>query len=165
MTSRTMKALALGLALALTGCAYTFHTTLPDHVQSLRVSSFQNDTLEVGLEAELTDQLIQAFASDGRIQVSDAQPDAIVEGKIRSYSRQALSYGSDDGIYQFRMILVADFSCKDLQTGEYIAGPKSVKQTLDHQVFGSLASSERDAQKEIAQELAKEIVHEVLMAW
>jgi len=165
MTSRTTQVLALGCALALSGCAYTFRTTLPDHVESLRVSRFQNDTLEVGLETELTDQLIQAFASDGRVRVSDAQPDAVVEGKIRSYSRKALSYGSDDGIYQFRMVLVADFACKDLETGEYIAGPKSVKQTLDHQVFGSLASSERDAQKEIAEKLAEEVVHEILMSW
>jgi len=147
------------------GCAYTFRTTLPDHVKSFRVTQFQNDTMEIGLETALTSHLIQAFASDGRIKVSDTRPDCVIEGKIRSYNRRALSYGADDGIYQFRMILVADFSCKDLQTGKYIAGPKSIRQTLDHQVFGSLASSERDAQQEIAQKMAREIVHEILMAW
>lgn len=154
-----------GLVLFSFGCSYSFKSTLPEHVKGISIGAFANDTFEIGLEGKLVDKIVEEFAVDGRVKVSDTDPDARVEGKITGYKKRAISYGNDDGVYEFRMELTAEYSCKDLKTGENVAGPKKVKAAIDYQVFGSLASSEKDAQKELAQEAAKEICHGILMGW
>lgn len=155
----------LGSVALMAGCSYSFKSTLPEHVKTLSIDVFDNETMEIGLEGKVSDKIVEEFALDGRVKVSDYTPDARLEGKIVKYDKRAINYGSDDGIYEFRMNIEVEFSCKDLKTGENLAGPMPMKTSLDYQVFGSLASSEKDAQEELAGELAKEIVHEVLMGW
>lgn len=84
---RTVVSVLLLFTLILTGCGYRFagNGTLPGAVKRVHVAMFGNQTAEIGLEAQVTDRLINALALSGDIRITDAaSADAILKGRIVS---------------------------------------------------------------------------------
>jgi len=67
----------------LAGCGYSLHGNLPEHVQTVAVPVFTNRTAEPAIESFLTQAVVEAFATNGRLRVVNAaQADAILEGEV-----------------------------------------------------------------------------------
>ncbi len=81
------RAAALALALAASGCLYSFHGGgLPPGMKTVAVLPFDNRTGEPALTQEIYTALQNAVGGRlGLRQVSEAQADAIVRGEITSY--------------------------------------------------------------------------------
>ncbi len=81
------RAAALALALAASGCLYSFHGGgLPAGMKTVAVLPFDNRTGEPALTQEIYTALQNAVGGRlGLRQVSEAQADAIVRGEITSY--------------------------------------------------------------------------------
>lgn len=85
----TRRAL-LGLALALAGgCGYSTGVRLPEHIQTVGVEVFGNDSRQRDIEADLQQQLSDAVARlvHARL-VPPEQADLIVRGRIVDYARR-----------------------------------------------------------------------------
>ena len=68
--TRRLAVLALAItALGVGGCGYSFRGTLPSHVRTIAVPIFANRTQQPGVESIITRAVVQAFVTNGRLQV------------------------------------------------------------------------------------------------
>ena len=69
---RAIRALlsgALLLVAAAGGCGYSLRVNLPDHLKTVSVPVFRNQTTEAGVESTITSAVVNAFTSSGRLKV------------------------------------------------------------------------------------------------
>src|SRR5262249_3658667 len=99
------RALALGLlAAAIAGCGYSFRGNLPEHIQTVAVPVFANKTGEPRIESLLTNGVVEAFSTNGRLRVVKREDaDAVLEGEGIGYSVQSISYDSQANVRQYRL--------------------------------------------------------------
>ncbi len=100
MRSGAVRSAALLLALAASGCLYSFHGGgLPSTMKTVAVLPFDNRTGEPALTQEIFTALQNAIGPRlGLRPVSEAQADAIVRGEITSYEPDIpLSYQAGQG--------------------------------------------------------------------
>ncbi len=92
-------------------CVYSFSTG--SFGGTLTISSLENKTQNPDIGRILTEVLIDAFISDGRVEiVKSSEGDYILEGVINSYDRQPQSYTPAGEIEEYRLTVNADFSLK-----------------------------------------------------
>ena len=60
----------LTAALVSAGCGYSLRGNLPDHLQTVAVPVFQNRTPVPAVENFLTNAVVNAFATNGRLRVT-----------------------------------------------------------------------------------------------
>ena len=85
---RAARALLGVLALlALQGCAYSFRSgSFPDHIRSVAILPFENDTNRFDLTQELHEQMLRELPrSLGIVNAGEESADAVVRGRITSY--------------------------------------------------------------------------------
>ena len=163
MSRRRLGVLALALAAwALGGCGYSFRGTLPSHVRTVAVPIFVNRTQEPGVESILTRAIVQAFATNGRLQVvrlGDA--DAILEGEVRSYSVQAIAFDQTVNVQLYRLVVVLNLRMRDVRRNAVLFQQDGVQEQADFQVTGPVSatiSREETALTQAAAEIARSIV-------
>lgn len=86
---RATRALFGVLALlALQGCNYSFRSgSFPDHIRSVAILPFENDTNRFDLTQELHEQMLRELPrSLGIVNAGEEAADALVRGRITSYS-------------------------------------------------------------------------------
>jgi len=81
-----MVACALAV-LALQGCNYSFRSgSFPDHIRSVAILPFENDTNRFDLTQELHEQLLRELPrSLGIVNAGEEVADALVRGRITNY--------------------------------------------------------------------------------
>jgi outer membrane lipopolysaccharide assembly protein LptE/RlpB len=154
-------ALALG-AWTLGGCGYAFRGTLPSHVHTIAVPIFLNRSQEPGVESIITRAVVQAFATNGRLQVVRlADADAILEGEVRSYSVQAIAFDQTVNVQQYRLVVVLNLRMRDVRRNAMLFQQDGVQEQADFQVAGPVSatiSREETALTQAAAEIARSIV-------
>src|SRR5262249_24807717 len=90
------RALALGLlAAAIAGCGYSFRGNLPEHIQTVAVPVFANKTGEPRIESLLTNGVVEAFSTNGRLRVVNREDaDAGLEGEVIGLSPPSFPHDS-----------------------------------------------------------------------
>ena len=102
---------ALICVLLIFSCAYSFSSGSLGG--TLSISSLENKTQNPDIGRILTEGLIDAFISDGRVKISTAsEGDYIMEGVINSYDRQPQSYTPEGEIEEYHLAVSANFSLK-----------------------------------------------------
>ena len=86
--------IALVAVFATSGCGYAFRSPVPDHLQTVYVPTFENDTREFLITQQLTESVINEFLNESRLRLVAAEEDAdlLVSGRITQYEEEALSY-------------------------------------------------------------------------
>ena len=90
---RALLPALLGLAaLSAAGCRYRTGGSLPADVNSIGVTVLRNQTRYPGLEGKITDAIISALNSQGRLKVVDAEgdPDLVLTGRVESYVKRSV---------------------------------------------------------------------------
>ena len=125
------------LAVALMGCGYTTRSSLDPKYRTIAVPAFRNESHEYDLQAALTNAVIRKFIADGRLQVVPASQasaegaDLLVEGVIRGYKLEGLTYDKNDEVTQFICKVTVDVRVKDQLAGETLwAEPGLTNETL-----------------------------------
>ena len=74
--------------LALQGCNYSFRSgSFPDHIRSVAILPFENDTNRFDLTQELHEQMLRELPrSLGIVNAGEEAADAVVRGRITGYS-------------------------------------------------------------------------------
>lgn len=163
MRRRRLGVLALALAAwALGGCGYSFRGTLPSHVRTVAVPIFLNRTQEPGVESIITRAVVQAFSTNGRLQiVRPADADAILEGEVSSYSVQAIAFDETINVQQYRLVVVLNLRMRDVRRNTVLFQQNGVQEQADFRVVGPVSSTiarEESALTQAAAEIARSIV-------
>ena len=154
---------ALGLMLvALAGCGYSFRGNLPDHVKTVAVPVFANKTPEPAVENFLTQAVIRAFSTNGRLRVvRPEEADAILEGEVVGYEVQALAFDPRASIQQYRLVVTMNLRFRDVRRNALLFEQARFQEKADFRVIGVVSqtiSREESALQAAAVDIARAIV-------
>ena len=157
------RALALGLvAVAVAGCGYSFRGTLPEHIQTVAVPVFVNKTGEPKLGSVLTNGVVEAFSTNGRLRVVKREDaDAVLEGEVIGYSVQSISYDSQANVRQYRLTVTLNLKLLDMKKSAVLFEEHSLSEKADFQVMNAVSqtiSVEETAVRTAATEIGRAIV-------
>jgi len=155
--------LALAAAVAaLSACGYSLRGTLAEDVRTVAVPVFVNRTAEPAVESLLTQAVIQAFSTDGRLRVVKPEAaDAILEGEVIGYEVQALAFDPRASIRQYRLVVTMSLRFRDVRRHTLLFEEARFQERADFRVVGTVAqtiSREESALKAAAVDIARSIV-------
>jgi len=157
------RAIALGLlAAAIAGCGYSFRGNLPEHIQTVAVPVFANKTGEPRIESLLTNGVVEAFSTNGRLRVVKREDaDAVLEGEVIGYSVQSISYDSQANVRQYRLTVTLNLKLLDMKKNAVLFEEHSLSEKADFQVMNAVSqtiSVEETAVRTAATEIGRAIV-------
>jgi outer membrane lipopolysaccharide assembly protein LptE/RlpB len=154
---------ALAIAVAAGGCGYTLQGNLPDHLKTVTVPVFKNQTTEPGAENTITAAVINAFTSNGRLKVvSFERADCILDGEVTGYQVQSLTYDSKLNLRSYRLTVTMNVRFRDLRKTELIWQQDALVENVTFDVAGQVSdtiSREEGAVKQAALEIGRKIVN------
>ena len=115
---RTLAAVCAGLAVAvpavsgLTGC-YSFNTSLPGHIETVRVPVFRNETLQAEVPEEMTAAFTDRFIRDNQLKVVQSDPDAVLEGVITGYEDRVFGFNADRQAEEYVVVVTVTLALRD----------------------------------------------------
>lgn len=159
----TRRGAALALMLAtLAGCGYSLRGTLPEHVKTVAVPVFANKTAEPAVENLLTQAVVQAFSTNGRLRVVKPEDaDAILEGEVVGYEIQALAFDPRASISQYRLVVTMNLRFRDVRRQTLLFEQARFQEKADFRVIGVVSqtiSREESALQAAAVDIARAIV-------
>ena len=116
-----MKKLSLNLwvffILLLNGCGYYLTgtgSTLPEHLKTLSIPVFTNNSSQPEIHRELTSAIINAFITDGRVKVvRKGQSDMVMKGSLIHYELKTLSFSANAFAGDYIVVLGVDIEVTD----------------------------------------------------
>ena len=140
--SALVSVLVLSAALASAGCGYSLRGNLPDHLKTVAVPVFQNRTAVPAVENFLTNAVVNAFATNGRLRVvAAAQADAILEGDITGYSLQSIAFDAAANVRQYRLTVTLTLRFRDVRRNEMLFQRTGYSDRSDFTVPGTVAET------------------------
>jgi len=157
------RALALGLlAAAVAGCGYSFRGTLPEHIQTVAVPIFVNKTGEPKLGSVLTNGVLEAFSTNGRLRVVRREDaDAVLEGEVIGYSVVSISYDSNANVRQYRLTVTMNLKLLDMKKSAVLFEEHGLSEKADFNVQSAVSQTiavEETAVRSAAIEIGRAIV-------
>jgi outer membrane lipopolysaccharide assembly protein LptE/RlpB len=157
------RALALGvLAAAVAGCGYSFRGTLPEHIQTVAVPVFVNKTGEPKLGSVLTNGVLEAFSTNGRLRVVRREDaDAVLEGEVIGYSVVSISYDSNANVRQYRLTVTMNLKLLDMKKSAVLFEEHGLSEKADFNVQSAASQTiavEETAVRSAAIEIGRAIV-------
>jgi outer membrane lipopolysaccharide assembly protein LptE/RlpB len=171
----TKKYLLAVFGLLLCGCGvYEPIEIVPDHIQTIRIEPFENNTQQIGLIADLTEELVNEFIKEGRLTVVSApDADSTLKGTIVEYSKIPLSYDENFVVQEYKLTMIVnlkyydniqkvrlwEYTREDLLGGievwvKYYVGPDS-----------AIPETEEEARDRLVEDVAEKILQRVVYGW
>lgn len=164
---RRLGALTLATAVvALAGCGYSFHGTLPSHIRTIAVPMFENRTLQPNVDSIITRAVVQALATNGRLRVvRRADADALLEGQVVGYSVGPIAFDQTLNIQEYRLGVTLNLTMRDLRRNTVLFQQAGVSEQADFRVAGPVSTTidlEETALGVAANTIARNIVSLVI---
>lgn len=106
------RLLLLWVIISLSSCAHTPMRTLPEHIKSIYIPIFINQTFQYGLEEVVTNMVIEEFIKDGQLEVRESA-DAELKGTIIFYEKVPFSYDKEGNIAKYKVSIKVSFGLTD----------------------------------------------------
>src|SRR3989442_8435143 len=104
----------MAVAVALAACGYSLRGNLPDRIKTVAVPVFVNRTAEPAVENFLTQAVVQAFSTNGRLRVvKPGEADAILEGEVVGYQIHAGPFDPPANIQQYPLLVTMNLNIRD----------------------------------------------------
>jgi outer membrane lipopolysaccharide assembly protein LptE/RlpB len=152
----------LAATLAAAGCGYSLRGNLPDHIKTVAVPVFQNKTPVPAVENFLTNAVVNAFSTNGRLRVTSVdRADSVLDGEITSYMLQSIAYDAAANIRQFRLTVTLNLRFRDVRRNEVLFQRTNYADRADFAVPGTVAetiTASEGALQQAATEIARSVV-------
>lgn len=102
----------LWIIISLSSCAHTPMRTLPEHIKSIYIPIFINQTFQYGLEEVVTNIVIEEFIKDGRLEVRESA-DAELKGTVIFYEKAPFSYDKKGNVDKYKVTIMVSFGLTD----------------------------------------------------
>lgn len=154
--------LALSVAVWSAGCGYSLRGNLPDHLRTVAVPVFRNNTPVPAVENFLTNAVLNAFTTNGRLRVTSVdRADAILEGTITGYNLQSIAFDSRANVRQYRLTVTLDLRFRDVRRNEVLLQRTGYADRADFTVPGTVAETialQETALQQAASQIARSVV-------
>jgi hypothetical protein len=173
MSLRVLPRLGVGLLtltlLAVTGCRYSAASGLPDHIRTVRVATFENDTMHVGMESAVTRAVIQELANDPGLRLVQHGEDALLTGRIVDVQQRVLRQTRKDTPASIRLNLIVEVTFEDRVSGKRLLDEQRITSAASSSAAGvydfDRGQSRSEAEERAVSELAAEIVRQTAGMW
>jgi outer membrane lipopolysaccharide assembly protein LptE/RlpB len=144
------------------GCGYSFRGNLPDHIQTVAVPIFVNRTSEPGVENFLTNAVVEAFSTNGRLRVvRPERADAILDGEVIGYEVQSIAFDPNANVRQYRLVVTLNLKMRDVRQERILVDQRGLQERADFRVLGAVSetiSREESALRAAAVEIGRSVV-------
>jgi outer membrane lipopolysaccharide assembly protein LptE/RlpB len=152
------------LPLVAAGCGYGLSPKLATHIKSVAVPTFQNETLEYGLEEEITQAVIDKFTEDNNLRVvSEERADSVVYGVIKAYKRRVAGFSAQEIANEYEIAIIIDVAVRDRVKGKELWKEAALARTTNY--FVDQVESEREGRQEAVKQMAEDIVSRTVQGW
>lgn len=154
----------LAAAVVLGGCGgYRVGALLPEHIKTIGVPVFVNETSEPNLEVETTNAVINALATDGTLRkVPEAEADVVLTVRIINYQRKPIRYTGATRPTEYRITVTVLATLHDTHEATDLWANDRLSGNAEFLVGASLPESERRARPEAYDDLAHDIVEHIV---
>lgn len=151
------------LILSIGGCGYHLArpgANLPPNVRKIAVPVLKNETMEPGLEADLTDRLRRRLAAGGWAEPAEVdEADAVVIGTITKFKTSPISFSDIDYAVEYRAQLQVSIRLVDRE-GVVLWEDTNLVKVREYRAETGIFDNEANKQAAI-EWLAEEIAAEV----
>jgi hypothetical protein len=157
-------ALLVALAAAVGGCGYSLTTRLPSHIKTVAVPPFQNETLEYGLEEEITQAIIDKFTVDNNLRVvMEERADSVVYGVIKAYKRRVAGFTAEEIATEYEVAIMMDITVRDRVKSKDLWEEAGMTRTTNY--FVDQVESEREGRQPAILQIAADVVSRTVQGW
>lgn len=162
--------LCAAFCLAAPGCKTSTRSSgLPEHIRTVEVEIFKNNTMYKGLEGRLTRQIIDRINADAVIKAVSRGGDAVITGEIVKVTRQTLRETTTDEPATVLIVVYAKYSFYDEVEKRYIREDVVVTSNQASTTAGlyepSRGESVSAAEESAVAALGREIVRGTIGMW
>jgi outer membrane lipopolysaccharide assembly protein LptE/RlpB len=154
----------LTILLLFAGCGYRLvgSSSLPSHIKTIAIPTFDNDTNEPGIEDVLTQALRTVFLRGGKVKlVGKDSADALLSGKILWYNDdEVIEFNEQNNPSKYRLTITLDITLEDRTTGKVLWQDQQLQGTSDFSGgddSGLSTESKQQKLEELASELAEKV--------
>ncbi len=157
-----LRALWLLALLFIPGCGYSLKGSLPSHIRTVAIPVFANKTREPAIENFLTQAVVEAFVTSGRLAVTrPEEADSILEGEIVSYQIESLSYDPRANVREYRLLVTMNLQFRDVRKNTMLWRQEGLQEKADFRVPGQVSATigrEEAALRRAAVDIGRSIV-------
>jgi hypothetical protein len=152
------------LLLASGGCGYGLSPKLATHIKSVAVPTFLNETLEYGLEEEITQAVIDKFTEDNNLRVvSEERADSVVYGVIKAYKRRVAGFSAEEIASEYEIAIIIDVVVRDRVKSKELWKEEALARTTNY--FVDQVESEQQGRQQAVRQIAEDIVSRTVQGW
>jgi len=134
------------------------------HIKSVAVPTFQNQTLEYGLEEEITQAVIDTFTEDNNLRVvSEGRADSVVYGVIKAYKRRVAGFSAQEIANEYEIAIIIDVVVRDRVKSKELWKEDALARTTNY--FVDQVESESDGRQQAVKQIAEDIVSRTVQGW
>jgi outer membrane lipopolysaccharide assembly protein LptE/RlpB len=158
-----MKYFLALIALFMSGCGvYSFSSSSLGGVKTIAVPTFENSSLQYGVQEDLTREIINRLIQDNTLKVvGAADADAILRGEVVKYERNAYTYDKSDNVSEYKVNIYVNFVL-ERKGGKSLAERTNM---LGFGVYSATTQTEDDGKLQAVDKLAQDIVDELTKSW
>ena len=154
------------LTLFLGGCGYTLvgQGNLPEHIETIAIPVFENETLQEGVEQIVTNFVIEEFVKGGKVRlVSNDKADAIMLGVVKTYkNKEAVTFNEINEVSSYRVTVTVDVQLQDLVKDTILWEQTGLEENADYAGGEDVGlSEEKDNENEALYQLAEEMAQKI----
>ncbi len=161
MSKRMVGLLVPLLMLLVYGCGYHVagkggtSTLEVEGITTIAIPIFKNDTHRADVESVITTAIVDEFVNVVDV-VDPDRADAVMEGRIKRYSLDAISYTERDVVREYRLTVVLSVRIVRISDGRVIWQDDAVTDYEDFTVDTSSVTATRDAELDVLKKLARD---------
>ncbi len=141
---------------------YTFNPRGKSTINSVAVMRFNNQTAEYGLSDLVTDNIIDAFISDGSFKVlPEIDAEVLLIGNLLRYERKAHTYNENDEVQEYKVEMDFEISLKNR-----IDNAEIWKERINHiGIYNVETETEENGQDKVIALLVETIINKTTKSW
>jgi outer membrane lipopolysaccharide assembly protein LptE/RlpB len=150
-------------ALILIGCGvYSFSGSSLAGIRTVAVPQFKNETVEYGIQEDLTAAVIEKLIADNTLKVvAMADADGVLRGEITGYDRVAYTYDRSDNVSEYKVNVTVDFVLEK-KDGKAVIEKEGL---FGFGIYDAVAETEDDGKTRAVEKLAQDIVDLTTRSW
>lgn len=162
-----MMAVFVLLALGVWGCYSFSGSNLPSYIKTVAVPTIENETLEPGIEQEVTIGLTEEFVEDGRLKLgTTSSADARVDARLTQYDNKVNNYSADQQPLDYILVISLEVHFRDMVKNRELWADDRLTATAVYVPGGTSGlTTEREARQQVIQEIARDVVTRTLEQW
>jgi len=162
---------AFALAFLAPGCGVysTNPGLLPGHIKTLAVPAFDNRTVQVGLDQEITQAVITRFVEDNHLRVvGEGEANAVLTGAVIDYKNTVFGFTGREQAQEYRVQIAVAVRLLDKVKNRELWRDENLIKTQNYYVVavpGQTAQDEVSGRQEAIRKIADEILSRTIENW